>query len=111
MKIVPEPSCARLSINMDILISPIKQARHILTMNRAFMGLYKCRNYSLSKISCYKLAPKMTTAFQAKQDGKFIEIKQALRVNLIEWIKTLRTDTTETTKPFWKFEFVLTLMT
>ena len=46
----------------------------------------------------------MTTAFQAKQDGKFIEIKQALRVNLIEWIKTVRTDTTETTKPFWKFE-------
>ena len=42
----------------------------------------------------------MTTAFQAKQDGKFIEIKQALRVNLIEWIKTVRTDTTETTKPF-----------
>ena len=46
----------------------------------------------------------MTTAFQAKQDGKFIEIKQALRVNLIEWIKTVRTDKTETTKPFWKFE-------
>ena len=46
----------------------------------------------------------MTTAFQAKQDGKFIEIKQALRGNLIEWIKTVRTDTTETTKPFWKFE-------
>ena len=35
----------------------------------------------------------MTTAFQAKQDGKFIEIKQALRGNLIEWIKTVRTDT------------------
>ena len=46
----------------------------------------------------------MTTAFQAKQDGKFIEIKQALRGNLIEWIKTVRTETTETTKPFWKFE-------